>query len=349
MSNEILIVLYGGRSAEREVSVMSATNVVKSVDYERFEVQTVFISASGDFYKGEKFLTAPSDKLLDNASDLIGREMAPSDLTGLGDVVLPVLHGPQGEDGSIQGFLEVLKMPYAGPGVLSAAATMDKLVSKEIFNSIGLPQVPYVGITDGAYDNAKLEEIAALGFPVFVKPANMGSSVGISKVDGLSDLTAALDEALKFDSRVIIEKGLVTPHEVECAALGNAGDVQVVGPGEVVNSGEFYTYDEKYINDALTIDVPAKLPEATLTQIRDYAKTAYQAVAGTGLSRCDFFVDRATGAIYLNEINAIPGFTAFSMWPMLWENAGLSVTEQISKLVDLAQAKFKEREAHLAQ
>lgn len=328
---------------------MSATNVVKSVDYARFSVQTVFIASDGDFYRGELFDAVPDAPLLDNASALANRKISPALLTELGDVVFPVLHGPQGEDGSIQGFLEILKMPYAGPGILSAAATMDKLVSKEIFAQIGIPQVPYVGITDGVISDEKIAEInEKLTYPVFVKPANMGSSVGISKVNTAQELLSALTEAAKFDSRIVVEEGLINPREVETGALGNGDAVEIAGPGEVANSGNFYDYDEKYKNDALTIDVPAHLPEDVAAAIRAYAAQAYKAVAGTGLSRCDFFIERATGAIYLNEINAIPGFTAFSMYPLLWENRGLTVREQITRFVELGKARFAERERHLA-
>jgi D-alanine-D-alanine ligase len=287
---------------------------------------------------------------MDNTSVSADRQIAPSDIYERGAVVFPVLHGPQGEDGSIQGFLEILKMPYVGPGILSAAATMDKILSKEVFAQLEIPQVPYVAIYPGMdLDDAMTRINTELRYPLFVKPANMGSSVGISKVNSRAHLQAALDKALEYDSRLVVEEGVVNPHEVECAALGNE-TVEITFPGEVSNSNPdaFYDYDEKYLNDALTIDVPAKLPTELIAQIRDYAARAYKAVAGRGLSRCDFFVS-ADGEVFLNEINAIPGFTAFSMYPMLWEKSGVSTTELINRLIALGQAAFDEREQHLSK
>jgi len=350
MAKETLIVLYGGRSAEREVSVMSATNVVAAVDYDKFNVKTYFIRKNGDFVQGPRFNQKPAEEmtLLNEATAQEHDKIQPSSIYEEGAIVFPVLHGPMGEDGSIQGFLEIMKLAYVGPGILSAAATMDKIVSKEIFKSLGIPQVPYVAIYPGD-DFAKAEEEvnASLKYPVFVKPANMGSSVGITKVDEAGELRAALDLAAKYDDRIVVEEGVVNPHEVECAALGNS-EVKITLPGEVANSNPsaFYDYDEKYNNNALTIDVPANIAPELVEKIRHYAELAYKGVAGRGLSRCDFFVD-ADNNIYLNEINAIPGFTAFSMYPMLWENMGLSTTDLLTELVELAKEAFENREAHL--
>lgn len=349
MSKETLVILYGGRSAEREVSVMSATNVIRAVDYHKYQVKTYFITKEGDFVRGATFVAKPAAdfKLMDNKSVGEGVFVAPSDIYEKSAIVFPVLHGPQGEDGSIQGFLEVIKMAYVGPSVLFAAATMDKILSKEVFAQLDIPQVPYVAM----YPKDAIEEIiekvnVELTYPVFVKPANMGSSVGISKVDATENLKDALEEALKYDNRIVIEQGLVNPHEVECAVLGN-DDVQVTFPGEVSNSGDFYDYKEKYLNGAVTIDVPAKISVKIIEQIRRYAEMAYKGIAGQGLSRCDFFVSADEKNVYLNEINAIPGFTAFSMYPMLWENQGLSTTELITKLIELGREVFKLREQHL--
>lgn len=350
MSKETLIILYGGRSAEREVSVMSATNVVQAVDYEQFRVKTYFINQAGDFFRGLSFEEQPAANLslIDEDSSKSAEAISPAGIYEKDAVVFPVLHGPMGEDGSIQGFLEILKMPYVGPGILSAAATMDKIVSKEIFKSVGIPQVPYVAIYPGEdFAKSAAEVNEKLTYPVFVKPANMGSSVGITKVDEPATLLAAIELASHYDDRIVVEQGVVNPHEVECAALGNS-KVEISLPGEVANSNPsaFYDYDEKYKNNALTIDVPAKIAPELIEQIRSYAELAYKAVAGRGLSRCDFFVD-ADKHIYLNEINAIPGFTAFSMYPMLWENMGLPTSELLTKFVELAREAFESREQHL--
>ena len=350
MAKETLIVLYGGRSAEREVSVMSAANVLQAVDYSRFTVKTYFITQAGDFARSAVFDAQPAAdlKLMDSQSVRADSFISPADIYEKDAVVFPVLHGPQGEDGSIQGFLETMRLAYVGPSVLSASSTMDKIVSKEIFASSGIPQVPYVAMYPGdAISDVSAKVDAQLHYPVFVKPANMGSSVGITKVDSNAELLSALTEALKYDDRIVIEEGLNQPHEVECGALGNS-DVTITLPGEVVNSGAFYDYDEKYKNNALTIDVPAKLSADAIEKIRHYAEIAYKATAGRGLARCDFFVSRETGEIFLNELNTIPGFTAFSMYPMLQKQMGLDTTALITKLVELGKEAFEKREAHLA-
>lgn len=347
MSKQTLIILYGGRSAEREVSVLSAESVISAVNYDKFLVKTFFITKAGEFVKTQEFNTKPAqtERLMTN--DTIGAAdfVSPASIYEKDAVVFPVLHGPMGEDGSIQGFLEILKLAYVGPNITSASVTMDKIMAKHVFESVNVPQVPYVALTDLAKIDEKIAEVSAkLTYPVFVKPANMGSSVGISKVDSEIDLRAAIDEAAKFDSRILIEQGL-DAREIEVAVLGNS-DVQTTLPGEVVKDVAFYDYKSKYIDNQITMAIPAAIPETIMAEMRKFAAIAYRAVAGMGLSRCDFFMT-ADGKIYLNEINAIPGFTQFSMYPLLWENMGLSYPDLIEKLVDLAIEAFEVRESKL--
>lgn len=349
MSKETLILLYGGRSAEHEVSVLSAESVMRAVNYERFIVKTYFITKSGDFVKTQEFTELPAvdEKLMSNDQAAAEPKISPAAIYEKDAVVFPVLHGPMGEDGSIQGFLEILRLAYVGPNILSASSTMDKLLAKHVFESVGVPQVPYVAaFADENQAEIAEEVVEKLEFPVFVKPANMGSSVGISKVDDLTGLEPALLEAYKYDNRVVIEQG-VDAREIECAVLGNGGEVAATLPGEVVKDVAFYDYNSKYIDNKIQMDIPAKIPADLAQKIQDFATQAYKAVNGAGLSRCDFFVTK-NGNVYLNEINAIPGFTQWSMYPLLWENMGLSYSDLIEKLVDLAKSAFEIREAHLA-
>ena len=348
MSKETLILLYGGRSAEREVSVLSAESVMRAVNYDKFTVKTYFITQEGDFIKTQIFESQPSEneKLMTNPSVQSEDKISPSAIYEAGGVVFPVLHGPMGEDGSIQGFLEILKLAYIGPNILSASATMDKMLAKHIFENIGIPQVPYVSAFDGENQSEIISQVKEkLTFPVFVKPANMGSSVGISKIDRLEDLQAGLNEAYKYDNRVVVEQG-VDAREIECAVLGNGSHIMTTEPGEVVKDVAFYDYNSKYIDNNIQMDIPAHVNPDIAQKMRDYAEKAYKAVNGTGMARCDFFLTRE-GDIYLNEINAIPGFTQWSMYPLLWENMELNYPDLIEKLVELAKEAFENREKHL--
>ena len=340
MPKQTLVVLYGGRSAEREVSLMSATNVISAIDREKFLVKAYFIAQNGDFYRVDDLT-----KLLTNESLVAAAKVSPAAIYEPGAIAYPVLHGPMGEDGTIQGFLETLKMPYVGPSTLFAALTMDKIISKQIFAQFDLPQVPYMAIFEGADIPLAVENIDDnLTYPLFVKPANMGSSVGISKVTKKATLQTAIEEALKFDSRIIVEQGIVDPREIECSVIGN-NDIKVAFPGEVLQDAEFYDYDSKYIDQTIINDVPAKISEAQAKQIQDYSLIAYRATAGQGSARCDFFID-TDDQIYLNEINTIPGFTKFSMFPALWKNMGLDATALISQLVEYGLEAYQLKESH---
>ena len=344
---ETLILLYGGRSAEREVSVLSAESVMRAVNYDRFAVKTYFITKEGAFIKTQEFVNSPSpeEKLMTNDSVVWEQEVRPSDIYEEGAVVFPVLHGPMGEDGSIQGFLEVLRMPYVGTNVLSSSVAMDKISTKRILESAGIDQVPYVAVLEGEDMEEKMAEIERkLTYPVFTKPSNMGSSVGISKVENQEQLRAALDLAFRYDSRVLVEQGVVA-REIEVGLLGNA-TVQSTQPGEVVKDVAFYDYQAKYIDNKITMAIPAEIPEQVATTMRRNAEKAFTALGGLGLSRCDFFYTE-DGRIYLNELNTMPGFTQWSMYPLLWDNIGLGYPDLIENLVDLAKEAFEKREGHL--
>ena len=347
MAKKSLILLYGGRSAEREVSVLSAESVMRAINYDLFSVKTYFITKGGDFIKTQKFEVKPAadEKLMTNATVDMSRKIKPSDIYEEGAVVFPVLHGPMGEDGSIQGFLEVLKMPYVGCNILSSSLAMDKITTKRVLESAGIAQVPYVALVDGEDLEQKIQEIEEkLTYPVFTKPSNMGSSVGISKSDNQEELRSSLELAFKYDSRVLVEQG-VTAREIEVGLLGNA-DVKSSLPGEVVKDVAFYDYQAKYIDNKITMAIPAQLPEGVVNTMRQNAETAFRAIGGLGLSRCDFFYTE-DGQVFLNELNTMPGFTQWSMYPLLWENMGLAYPDLIEKLVRLAEEAFAKREAHL--
>ena len=347
MAKKSLILLYGGRSAEREVSVLSAESVMRAINYDLFSVKTYFITKEGYFIKTQEFEAKPvaDEKLMTNATVDMSRKIKPSDIYEAGAVVFPVLHGPMGEDGSIQGFLEVLKMPYVGCNILSSSLAMDKITTKRVLESAGIAQVPYVAVVDGEDLEQKIQEIEEkLSYPVFTKPSNMGSSVGISKSANQEELRASLDLAFKYDSRVLVEQG-VTAREIEVGLLGNA-DVKSSLPGEVVKDVAFYDYQAKYIDNKITMAIPAQLPEGVVNTMRQNAETAFRAIGGLGLSRCDFFYTE-DGQVFLNELNTMPGFTQWSMYPLLWENMGLAYPDLIEKLVRLAEEAFAKREAHL--
>ncbi|HFJ4919788.1 TPA: D-alanine--D-alanine ligase [Streptococcus pyogenes] len=347
MSKQTLVLLYGGRSAEREVSVLSAESVMRAVNYDKFLVKTYFITQMGQFIKTQQFSEKPSEseRLMTNETIELTQKIKPSDIYEEGAVVFPVLHGPMGEDGSIQGFLEVLRMPYIGTNVMSSSIAMDKITTKRVLESIGIPQVAYTVYIDGQDLEACLvETLARLTFPIFVKPANMGSSVGISKAQTKVELRKAIQLALTYDSRVLIEQGVVA-REIEVGLLGN-DKVKSTLPGEVIKDVDFYDYQAKYVDNKITMAIPADVDQSIVTEMRSYAEVAFKALGGYGLSRCDFFLTQ-DGQVYLNELNTMPGFTQWSMYPLLWENMGLAYPDLIEELVTLAQEMFDQRESHL--
>ncbi|WP_022796728.1 D-alanine--D-alanine ligase [Bavariicoccus seileri] len=351
-----IFLIYGGKSAEHDISVLTAFSIQKEIHYQEHTVIPIYITQQGKWLKGatinEALVEGTSLDLKEADKAIFGSEstgiaVMPTVLLSLPDaIVFPVLHGPNGEDGTIQGLFEIFDLPYVGCGVLASAAGMDKIVSKSLFQQMGLPQLPYVPITEYEWHTypesvyAKCE--GTLIYPVFVKPANMGSSVGVSKAGNREELIAAVNEAFSYDHRVVIEQG-VEAREVECGVLG-LHDIHTSVVGELVKSKGFYDYDEKYINNTVELQIPADLPEEISAKIQSYAKEAFGVIDGSGLSRCDFFVTEHN-EIYINEINTLPGFTQFSMYPSLWKETGLQYSDLIAELLELGVRRFNEKES----
>lgn len=342
--------LFGGRSGEHEVSIISAAAIFTAFQAEsnrdRYEVHPFYIRKDGVWVDEATSRSVLESKqplaIEDAAAEAVGRSRwtFPENAAAM-DVWFPILHGPNGEDGTIQGLLTLMQVPYVGSGVLGSAVGMDKIAMKMAFATAGLPQVPYVTVDRAqVWSNpcvfpALCEEIETkLGYPCFVKPANLGSSVGIAKVRTRAELEAALDSAASYDRRIVVEAG-VTAREVECAVLGNESPIASV-IGEITFESDFYDYETKYTDGLAQLIIPAELPKAIASRLRELAIEAFRAVDASGLSRVDFFFVEATGELLINEINTLPGFTSLSMYPQLWANTGVPFTELVDRLVQLA-------------
>jgi D-alanine-D-alanine ligase len=310
-------VLCGGRSGEHEISLRSAESIVAGLDRAKYEVQRIFISPEGRWEPGP---ISPQ----------------PGANPGI-DVVFPVLHGTFGEDGTVQGLLELADLPYVGAGVLASAVSMDKEITKRLLAERGLPVVEYVTVTRDRRNHFSLP------FPLFVKPANLGSSVGISKVKNCAELETALELAGQFDRKILVERG-IAGRELECSVLGSERPVAAI-PCEIIPSREFYDYEDKYLLDAAKLLVPAPLTPEQTAEIQKLAVEAYQAVDCEGMARVDFLLEASTGKLYINEINTIPGFTSISMYPKMWEQAGVPFAELLDRLIDLALDRHRARQA----
>lgn len=350
--------LFGGRSGEHEVSISSARAIAKALSAEqntsKYEILPFYIQKNGGWLAGEapqKVLgsgipllesqESTSGGLISNPQiQNLSQWQSPSQVAEV-DVWFPILHGPNGEDGTIQGLLTLMQVPFVGSGVLGSAMGMDKIAMKMAFEQAGLPQVKYKAITRGqVWSNPcvfpKLcDEIeATLGYPAFVKPANLGSSVGIAKVRSRPELEAALDNAASYDRRIIVEAGVVA-REVECAVLGN-DQPQASVVGEITYDSDFYDYETKYTDGKADLLIPARIPDAITRQIQDMSLQAFAAVDAAGLARVDFFYVEATQEVLINEINTLPGFTATSMYPQLWAHSGVPFPELVDRLIQLA-------------
>ena len=348
-------VIFGGKSGEHEVSLVSARSVMAALDKDKYEIYPIGISKTG------RWLTEGDPMALLTAGLPEEREPAPSLapgrrelIPGAGvagfpevDVVFPVLHGPYGEDGTVQGLLELADLPYVGAGVLGSAVGMDKVVMKAVFVANGLPVADYLVVLRHHWRQNPEEIIAQvegrLAYPVFVKPANLGSSVGVSKAHDRAELRRGLDLAARFDRKLLVEQG-INAREIECSVLGNDEPMASV-PGEVVPSNEFYDYCAKYIDNASKLHIPAELPAKTVQQIQDLAVRAFLAIDCAGMARADFFLCRDTGQVYLNELNTIPGFTQISMYPKLWEASGLPYPALLDRLIALALERYQDKRA----
>ena len=361
-------VIFGGRSGEHEVSLMSAASVLANLDPERYEVVPIGITKEGrwvltgdplkalaeglaaggplrpvallgDPSAEPKLVALPGPALSGRAAVATSSAAAPAPPLPAFDVVLPVLHGPFGEDGTIQGLLELAGVPYVGAGVLASAVGMDKAVMKDLFVRHGLPVLDYVVVKRQEWREMPPRVVdrvtASLRFPLFVKPCNLGSSVGISKVHDLGELAPAIDEAAMYDRKVIIENGLDDAREIECSVLGN-DDPQASVCGEILPSREFYDYNSKYLDGTSGLIIPADLPAEAGERVRDIAARAFLALDCCGMARCDFLVSRDATEVYLNELNTIPGFTKISMYPKLWEASGLPYARLLDRLIELA-------------
>jgi D-alanine-D-alanine ligase len=353
--------VFGGRSAEHEVSVVSARSVAEALDPERYELVAVGIDKEGRWHllAAPPALEAGSTEALpsvrpDAGSEVaLAREPGARELVGPSgerepiDVVFPVLHGPFGEDGTIQGLLDLAGVPYVGSGVLGSAVGMDKAVQKVLFVAAGLRVADHLVVSEGEWlDDPEAVEAGAagLGFPVFVKPAALGSSVGITKVREPGELGPAMKEALSYGRKALVERAVEGAREIELSVLGNDDPVASVA-GEIVPEGhEFYDYDAKYVDEhGARLIIPADVPPETLEELQRQAVAAFRAIDGAGMARVDFFL-LPSGEIYVNEINTIPGFTKISMYPKLWEASGVSYRELIARLIDLAIERHAQEE-----
>ena len=344
-----LVVLFGGQSAEHDVSRVTARNVLAALDPDRYDVHLIGIARNGRWLQLQglpaldgaeaKALTVSGDHV-----DPIGHLRHTSDNVhgdALSTVVLPLLHGPNGEDGTVQGLLEMSGLPYVGSGVLGSAVAMDKAVAKELCGHAGIPQAGWVALHEREVGPETLASaVERLGLPIFVKPANLGSSVGISKATNADDLATAVAVALEHDEYIVLEEA-VNGREIELGVLGNE-EPRVSLPGEIVSGAEFYDYEDKYVTGSAELVIPAELPAEAIEEAQRLALVAYRALRGADLGRVDFFYESPGRGLLLNEMNTMPGFTPASMYPRLWEASGVPYTELIDELVRLAI----ERHAH---
>ncbi len=379
-------VLFGGRSGEHEVSLLSAASVMKAIDKTKYEVIPIGITKSGQWlidthaeqllngqYKESHHLRAGDPEATPSAAVLAHGEsvMVPPVPSGAAqsaslapfqqerrkqaaalevDVIFPVLHGTFGEDGTIQGLLELADVAYVGSGVLGSSAGMDKDVMKKLFRDAGLPLVKHVTVLRSRWEKepkkVRKEIESKLKYPVFVKPANLGSSVGISKVHDSSELAGAMEEAAKFDRKIVVEQGVggkkAKAREIECAVLGN-DDVKASICGEIVPAKEFYDYEAKYIDEGSELLIPAKITKAEQKKVQEMAIRAFQACDCSGLSRVDFLMDPKSRKFYINEVNTMPGFTSISMYPKLWGATGVDYPDLIDRLIQLGLERHAER------
>ena len=357
--------VFGGRSGEHEVSLASATSVMANLDSDKYEVVPIGITKEGSWLLGtepQKLLTAEQSVGEDTnmeqttAVTLTGdpslRRLIPVQSgeqlgnKGAVDVIFPVMHGPYGEDGALQGLLEMANVPYVGCGVLGSALGMDKEKMKLIFRSVGLPTVEHIVCRRYEWERSPETIMNAVedsfGYPCFVKPVNLGSSVGVNKAHNRDELEHAINVAAEYDSKIIIERA-INCREVECAVLGNDEPLASV-VGEVIASNEFYDYNAKYIDGKSEVIIPANIPQTTAEEVRRQAVQAFLALDLSGLARVDFFIDKDTGQVYINEVNTMPGFTQISMYPKLWEASGLSYPQLLDRMIELAIERHADRQ-----
>ncbi len=362
--------IYGGKSGEHQVSLQTALAVMGAFDFDKYEVQPFYITGQGEWRSGGVLLEAPHsvEQLKLSPAEDGGMALAPvfgglaTAAAGEGalqaaaasagapegriDVMFPLLHGTFGEDGTVQGLMEMANIPYVGAGVLASAVGMDKIFMKKVFAHEGLEQCVYRYFNRTQWEKDRaffvMETEVALGYPCFVKPANLGSSVGISKARNREELIAAIELALRYDRKVVIEE-FIDGREIEVGVLGN-DDPRASVVGEIVSGTDFYDYNAKYVDGTSVMHIPADLPEETAEAVREMAIRAYLAIDGSGLSRVDFFLRRSDGKILINEVNTMPGFTPYSMYPLLWRESGVPYKELLDSLIGLAISRHAEKQ-----
>jgi D-alanine-D-alanine ligase len=341
VSRKKVVVLYGGRSVEREVSRVSARTIVAALDRSKYDVIPLAVGEDGRFLSASE-----SAKLLAEGpvpgrirrAEPETRAVVPLEISpGRADVVFPIIHGTTGEDGTLQGFLDFLGIPYVGAGVTGSAIGMDKAVFKSLVTGAGIPTPRFVVVRSSEPPATARERAAGLALPLFVKPATGGSSVGVAKVKDFEALDDALAQAFRYDERALVEEG-IDARELECAVLGD-DDPRASVPGEIVPGHEFYDYDDKYRDDKAKLLIPAPVSEAVSDEVRRLAVDAFRLCGISGMARVDFFLERGTDRVLVNELNTLPGFTAISMYPKLWEASGLPLPALLDELIDLALAR----------
>ncbi|MGD0339536.1 MAG: D-alanine--D-alanine ligase family protein [Bacteroidota bacterium] len=352
-------VIFGGRSGEHEVSLVSATSIIKALDPSKYEIVPIGITKEGKWLSSAEVLHAmrsgnagltleeklvlpdPTRKTLVNISVPAGSPDEPRL-----DVVFPVIHGTYGEDGTLQGLLELAGIPYVGAGVLASSVGMDKVVQKQLFQHAKIPIASFLSFLSSAYQDNQKKIIRLIekeiGYPCFVKPANSGSSVGISKSHDRKELLHDIEYGMHYDRKIIVEYAIRNAREIECSVLGN-DDPKASVPGEIVPSNEFYDYDAKYVDGKSVSIIPAKLPKAVVRKIQELAIRAFKVIDCTGMARVDFFVTKRTQKVFMNEINTIPGFTSISMYPKMWEASGISYSQLLDELIRLAIERYERR------
>ena len=342
---QIIGVVFGGKSGEHDVSLMSASNVIDEIDLNKYEVVKIGISRTGQWmiYTGDTKNIAQGTWEQDEDNLIKGFSIFDHPTVKAVDVFFPILHGPNGEDGTVQGLFKLLNKPFVGCGVLASSVGMDKVYSKILFEKVGIPTGDYIALQRSQWKQRDEDFILSieerLEYPLFVKPANMGSSVGISKVHHREEMLKGIEEAFQYDSKLILEKA-INCREIECAVLGNEEPIASI-LGEIIPSQEFYDYEAKYADgNKSDLIIPAKTDKETTEKIQEYAIRAFNCINGKGLSRVDFFIDKDSGDIFINEINTLPGFTNISMYPKLWEASGISYADLIERIITLAMEEF---------
>ncbi|MGQ9672398.1 MAG: D-alanine--D-alanine ligase family protein [Candidatus Aminicenantales bacterium] len=337
--------IFGGRSAEHEVSLLSASAIYKNLDKSRFQVVSLYITKGGQWKRVPSPLLPPQKLAAGPSFSFLPWEVNRWSTKLRADIYFPVLHGPFGEDGTLQGLLEMADVPYVGAGVLASAAGMDKEAMKILFAAAGLPLVKYRTFFDTDWRSDKKAVLSLLkkefALPFFVKPANLGSSVGISKVKRRDQTARAMEKAFRYDRKILVEAAILG-REIECSVLGN-DHPRASLPGEVIPHREFYDYRDKYLEGKTKFRIPASLPQAQIAEVQRLAVAAYRAVGCSGMARIDFFLEEKTEKIYVNEINTIPGFTEISMYPKLWEASGISFPRLVEELIRLGFERHRKK------